>query len=732
MIWRSILWKVLSVLELVLIASNLSFAKKVPFFNLNVENGLVQSQTRTITQDELGYLWIGTLGGLSRFDGQNSTNYTTQNGLNNNSILALANDKKSHGIWIGSNNGLNFFNGKSFSSFPLPIASNESKAVAKIQVVGNQLWFIAARKLYVHSNGQFQNLELPKSINNVVSFWAANANDFYIATSGKIFHKHKNIWDSIAPPPSTNSFVLNEFYVDAQKQIWIASNLGLFKFVNNQWFQQHKPQNDWKYLNNVLHISEDYKKQIWLSTTSGVVCLNDSMLHVYSKQNGLCDNVFNATFQDKEGSIWLASDGQGVFRYTESQFTTLDEQVGLSSAQVMSFAAHPNGTVYMGTYNGGLYAYQNNKVISVVLPTPIQPSIIAMKYYNHALWLGTRGLGLWQWDGKKVRKINMSNSLLNSNVITALHEDKNGKLWVGTFNGFGFVQQDSFQQVATQNINVFDFASIGNDSLLISSTQGVWLLQSGNIIPLKTNTMADKTEVQCLLYKDRNIWMGTSENGILIYNLKSKKSISLNRTNGLQSDFIYHLSTDEKNNVWVGTGYGIYRVNWTKAQHFLIDFYGKKDGIKGMESNHNAVLHANDGSIWFGTIQGAIQYHPEQNNVQFSTPKVALQSVRLLGEDQLDSNWYDGLTAWYNLPIGLKLPYKKNNLNFEFKAVSLSNSEQIRYRYMLEGLNAPWTDWLLIHQLLLVHCLQEITVFEFRYACRAMCNKSMKPHLVFK
>lgn len=691
MIWRLIFWKLIAILLLVVSVNTEVFSKKIPFFNLNVENGLVQSQTRTIVQDEFGYLWIGTLGGLSRFDGQNFTNYTTQNGLNSNSILSLANDKNNHGIWIGSNNGLNFYDGKSFSSISLP--SNVSKVISKLQVVDNQLWFLAARKLHVYTKGKFQAIDLPNSSNNVISFWAENANDFYVATNDKIFHQHNKVWDSLMPNQSNPSFSINEFFIDANKRIWVATNFGLFKVVNNQWVQFKKPQFDWTRLNNVLHIAEDYKKQIWLSTTSGVVCLNDSTIQIYSKHNGLCDNVFIATFQDKEGSVWLASDGQGVFRYSESQFTSFDEQVGLSSAQVMCFAAHPNGTVYMGTYNGGLFAYQNNKVSSVVLPTSIQPSIIAMKYYNHALWLGTRGSGLWRWDGKKVKSINTNNSLLRSNVITALHVDNIGRLWVGSFNGFGYMLQDSFHQVSTKNINVLDFTTAGNDSLLIASTQGIWLWQSDQLTQLITNTIADKTEIQCLLYKDGNIWLGTSENGLLIYNLKTKKSFSLNRTNGLQSDFIYHLSADDKNNVWIGTGYGIYRVKWTNSQRYLIDFYGKKEGVKGMESNHNAVLHANDGSIWFGTIQGAIQYRPEQNNFQNTTPKVALQSVRLLGESQLDSTWYESLTPWYHLPIGLKLPYKKNNLNFEFKAVSLSNAEQIRYRYMLEGLNAPWTDW---------------------------------------
>src|SRR5580704_14010266 len=67
-------------------------AQRFPFHNLSVDEGLMQSQATCLAQDKTGYLWIGTLGGLSRYDGRNFTNYSIKNGLLNNSVWAVAAD----------------------------------------------------------------------------------------------------------------------------------------------------------------------------------------------------------------------------------------------------------------------------------------------------------------------------------------------------------------------------------------------------------------------------------------------------------------------------------------------------------------------------------------------------------------------------------------------------------------------------------------------------------------
>ena len=100
-----------------------SSAQYYPFYNLGVENGLIQSQVRSITQDSNGHLWIGTLGGLSRYDGVTFTNYNVRDGLLDNACYAVTTDLEGN-VWVGGNKGISCFNGSSFNHFKLQ--TNES------------------------------------------------------------------------------------------------------------------------------------------------------------------------------------------------------------------------------------------------------------------------------------------------------------------------------------------------------------------------------------------------------------------------------------------------------------------------------------------------------------------------------------------------------------------------------------------------------------------------------
>src|SRR6185369_16647183 len=107
-------------------------AQQYNFTNYSTEAGLAQSQIRSIAQDKNGYLWLGTLAGLSKYDGKKFLNYSIQNGLIDNQIISLVADK-SVGLWIGTMGGLNYFNGEKFKSYPFKedMAENLVNAIAQ-------------------------------------------------------------------------------------------------------------------------------------------------------------------------------------------------------------------------------------------------------------------------------------------------------------------------------------------------------------------------------------------------------------------------------------------------------------------------------------------------------------------------------------------------------------------------------------------------------------------------
>jgi signal transduction histidine kinase len=265
-------------------------------------------------------------------------------------------------------------------------------------------------------------------------------------------------------------------------------------------------------------------------------------------------------------------------------------------------------------------------------------------------------------------------------------------MFIGFVNGAMFYNGVNFYRLPIRNAAVMDFISIGEDRTLMATNDGIKLYHDSTVSDFITNTIADSVVPQCFTMRGDELWVGSSDNGIAVYNLKTKKAFSINKTHGLQSDFIYNIITDNDGNVWTGTGYGIHKITIREGKT-VISFYGKNQGVAGMESNHNAVQKMPDGSIWFGTTNGALHYKPQTKTITPQPLSVVLQSVEVFGERIIDSSYYKTKDPWYGVPQRLRLPPNKNNVTFNFQAISLSGLEQVRYRYKMDGLDAPWSEW---------------------------------------
>ncbi len=673
---------------------SLLWAQRYPFFNLNVENGLVQSQPSCLVQDKTGNLWIGTLGGLSRYDGKAFTTYTVRNGMLDNNVRTLATDSSGN-LWVGSSEGLSQYDGKTFKNYVFKNAENNlASSVTSIKTGGRDtIWCTAAGRVYYVTKGKPQLYKTPAS-NAYVTAILPDNKGFWLAKQGVVYYHHHNVWDSLSftsLAPNGKPPVITKIYKDKQNKIWLTSNAGLYYIDSGAMKIATLNGQPLTTLPALLAITEDDYGAIWLATYSGAIRYTPKTLQYYNKRNGLSDNIFTDVLTDAEGNLWLASDGQGIFRYSGTQFTALDESLGLPSAQIMGIASDHAGKLYLGTYDAGLYTFQDGVIAPLAFPANPTPSITALAYtHDGRLWIGTRAQGLWRYD-KIFKNYMVPMHHLPSNSIAALYTDTSKRLFIGFPNGAIVVVHDTFKTIPV-TASVSSFIQIGHDSVLMATSRGIKLYNEGNVTDFKTNTATDSFVAECLAIQGDRLWIGTSDNGVIAYNMHTGKSIIINKSNGLQSDFIYNITTDKEGNVWVGTGFGIHKIT-LKGTEPVVTFYGREDGIAGMESNHNAVLNMKDGSIWFGTTNGAFHYQPDSKIISSQPISIVMQSVKLFGENITDTTWYDSTDNWYKVPYNLHLPYKKNNIAFTFKAITLSGDQHLLYRYKVVGLDAPWSDW---------------------------------------
>ena len=692
-IWNYTARKQLLCVLMVLLSSNLLWGQRYPFYNLNVENGLIQSQATSLTQDRSGNLWIGTIGGISRYDGKNISNYMVRNGLLNNLVDAIAADREGN-IWIGSPEGISKFNGKKFTNYVLPRDEKTSVSAVRDIVFGNgdTTWCRFSNKVYCISGGKKEQVPLPDAEALVTAILADNGNLWVAKDGNLIYHYHDKRWDSLSIP-SQQRITVYKLIKGHEGKIWLATSSGLYKIdcgVVSPHFVNGKPLNE---LPPLLCMTQDSSGAFWMGTGNGVIHVSEHAITYYNKHNGLSDNLFHDVFTDREGNVWLASDGQGLFRYSGMQFTGLDESMGLPSAQIMGIASDRSGRIFLGTYDAGLYAFADGKVTPIPFPVKPTPRITTMCSTNDGtIWIGTRSNGLWHYNGTLKPYVN-KRSHLPTYGITSFYPESSQKLWIGFSLGAVLLDHDTIKPIPINNIRVSDFLKLGDDSILLSTDKGLRIYHAGTISTYQTGTAADSFIPECVAFSRGKLWIGTSDNGVVCYDPANKKSILVNTSNGLQSDFVYNICTDNENNTWVGTGYGIHKIYLKPNGEPVVTFYGTGQGIAGMESNHKSVAKMHDGSLWFGTTNGALHYIPHSDNIRPKPISIVLQSVKLFGENITDTTYFDSTDAWYGVPYHLQLPYRKNNISFIFHAVTLSAGAQLQYRYRIDGLDAPWSAW---------------------------------------
>ncbi len=672
----------------------ISVAQRVPFYNLNIEDGLIQSQPDCMVQDRYGHLWIGTLGGLSRYDGHSFTNYTVRDGLTSNAIRALAADSTGN-IWIGSTAGVTRFSGREMQHFTFSTSDNPgANTVNTIRMAEDgTAWCIAAGKIYSIKDGKSAAFNLPDSI--MVTSLLPDRNGVWLATAaGRILWIEKNSRKERALEKKGGSIpYITRLYKDRGGRIWVLTNSGLYYITEDAVAEYKVAGYSLSVFPALLSMTEDDRNYYWIGTSSGVLRFRDSSFQYYNKWNGLSNNNFPELLTDTEGNVWLASDGQGVFRFSGALFTGLDESMGLPSAQVTSVSADKAGRVYLGTYDAGLYEYYDRTIRNIPFPNRMMPAITALAVRNgNELWIGTRGIGLWRYDHRGLKPVMLPGSRSLTGTVLALYADNKNHLWVGYANSAAVLEQDTFMQLPLEAVTAKSFILVGRDSLLIATSAGIKMYDGNGVHPFITNTAVDNALPQCFTLRGRELWIGTSDNGIISYDLDTRRVATYGQQNGLRSDFIYNIIVGDDGDIWAGTGFGIHRISFKDSMPVIYS-YGKEQGVTGMESNHNAVHKMPDGSIWFGTTNGALHYNPVSKLTNAAPVSIVMQSVKVFGEHISDTSYYDSTDAWYSVPYHLRLPYRQNNVTFNFHAISLSGHDQLRYRYMMNGLEAPWSNW---------------------------------------
>ncbi|MBN2173644.1 MAG: response regulator [Bacteroidales bacterium] len=691
------------------------FAQQNIFINYSLEDGVPQSTVLAIYQDLNRNLWIGTQGGVCKYNGHDFVTIDTRHGLTDNHITQILQDHEGR-HWFGHRyNGLTLMKGRNF--IKLPVVHSRINAIRE-DPFGN-IWFGSLdSSIFILPQGKEAALENfihlmdeeHPEMETIYDLLIVDYSTTWIATSKGLreikFNIVDHVWYSVELPE--HEFLQNtRFYSmirDHSGNFWLLYDEGLCRLERDEsgTLQNTKyPFGMEIEVDYIRNLTIDKNHNIWGACQQGIFRFRDGSFKLFTEQNGLSDPITNAVTADVEGNLWIGTTNMGVFKYPGDKFKVFNSASGLTSEVVISTIEDSKGNLWIGT-NEGVFVNNGNRIEKFKMPISQDDYEVNAIYEDSRgnIWFGSYShfdIVRYNSTTGTFRTFDVSDGLATRSVIS-ISEDKNGCVWFATL-GIGV---SKYTYPVDDQPEKFEKYSIGDGLCSVyiwiihrdrdgnlwfgSDDAGITMYDGKNFTSYNEHDGLQSLSAGAIAHDSRNnIWIATIGGGI--YKFDGRDFINYGVDDGLSSDNPFSIICDENDHVWVGSNIGIDKFI---PETELFKHYGKEEGFVGIETNQNAVFKGRGGIIWFGTVKGLIRFDPAQDQPNLLPPSTVIENVKLFFSEFDYGEYSDSLDNFNRLPVGLSLPYRKNHLTFEYSGVSLEVPGKVRYQYKLENFDAEW------------------------------------------
>lgn len=695
-----------------LLVSNMLVGQRYNFINYSIQDDLAHSQARAICQDSSGYLWIGTLYGVSRFDGTHFDNYSKLDGLMDNNITSIVLSKTNH-LWFGTVGGIIEYDGSSFTNHPLPNAS-QSLVISLAEDNNGNIWAATNGSGVVKFDGaEFEFFDqyseggpLPNDVVRSVFF---DGEKLWIGTYDGLSVYDGNTFKDSTVIPALNDANISSIIRDQKGHMWFGTTNGMYKYNGDSLY--HFTVEDGLVDNNVRCVFEDVSGNIWIGSYDGVSKWNGERFFTFDKNDGMQSSRIRYIYQDNEYNLWISTDGSGIMKFSGEAFVNFSAADGLCSSQIMSVTEGRDGSLWYSTYDNAhaVCRFDGEKYITYGPENGLRLT----RYWTSLttrdgklLFGASDGLYVYdpnenpgsepQFKSYRFEEGNDSTALPHSKV-SSLYEDHRGDIWVGTTLGVSRWDGEKFEHF----VNTDDFPGRKVRSIIQDSKQNYWFGTAHGVVKyngteftlFNTENGLPENTVYCLENgANGSIWIGTAY-GLVYYDGYEMNTVMVG--DEYSENNINFLLGDDDNRLWIGTNKGLFRMDlkkWYANREIDLDLFTDLDGIKSYETNLNSAFKDSKGDLWFGTSESLVRFTPNAEKVikKQHKPFINITSLELF-LSQTDWEMYaDSVDAESGLPIDLSLQYNKNYLTFRWVGISHTNPEKVRYKFMLEGFDEDW------------------------------------------
>jgi ligand-binding sensor domain-containing protein/signal transduction histidine kinase len=659
------------------------------------DDGLPHNSVGAMVQTRDGYLWLGTLGGLARFDGIHFEVFDqdTLPGLNDSGIICLFEDSQRN-LWIGTANAGTVImkDGRVSAPTELTAGGGEHRLRAACEDSSGAVWLLHENgDLWRYANGRFTPFAPPSG--------AGAARAIIHETNGMIWVGTLHRQYAIGTFADTGSlelplakepekFTRLEALAASQSGGYWRCATGYVQRITNS-VERDIAKYEWP--REVSAACEDHDGNLVVGTKgAGVFFITpNGNVTGLSTNEGLSHPWVLSLLVDRAGTLWVGTLGGGLNRVKRHSFNVLE---GTHAWKVQSVTEDTDGNMWIGS-NRGLGVSSNG----VLQQKDANEYLAVFADRDGRVWISTAMGELFRYQDGRFQ--GFSAESLIQHPVQAIHQDRAGRMWFGTAGGLVSLEKDKWRLFTARNgLSATNITSLANDSegdLWIGTKRGgINRLRGDRFTSFRKTDGVPSDDISGLLVDEEGtLWVTTSAG---LGRFSREKWTRYTTQQGLVSDKLSYLVEDGEGNLWLGSNAGVLRVPKKGlrnvadgvASSVFCRAYEERDGLLAQctTGSQPGAWRARDGTLWFSTRRGAVALDPATLRLNKVPPPVAIESVSV-NEARVDT---ETLRSLANQPLALRPGDER--LEIQYASLNIGDPLRGRFRYWLEGYEKDWTE----------------------------------------
>jgi len=681
------------VLSLLVCAS--ARAQEYSFRYFGAAEGLSNLSVRTVYQDRMGFLWVATVNGIFRYDGEHFEGFGPAQGLPNSPGTSFG-DGPDGALLAGGSFGLLRLRENRFEKLAVPF-----KSVGELQGIQSD----GKGHTYVDTEYGLAVLTMEPGT------------DRYAV-------------QMIPPPPGTAVTMVNgvlevgAVLVDGNV-IWYGCGQALCRLEGGQtrvygaesglaahmpvvilkdrkgtlWLRQRAapvvvlPAGQSRFRSPILPNpnlnisgvpSMDSEGEIFLALPDGMLMGNEQDWRQIDHTMGVRGAVYRI-FEDRQHSLWFCMAGRGVVQWRGyGEWENYTSASGLISDAVHTILPRPGGPIWVGMDGGLLRGERKSTGVEWKKIAAVDGSIVNVvrEGRDGALWIGTEPKGIARIDPRTSSVTWPTAGQYPLRDVSEMHFDQRGWLWIGTDVGLFLAKTPNSKLAVTKisalpNVRIRAIVEQDDGTIWVGGIGGLYSYQGGK---WKNWTQVDGLRDQQILSlgvgKEGAIWVGYRFVGGMdrVHLTPGGLAVEKNVQRPGSSGIIYSLDSDAQGRMWAGSDHGVDMWDGVRWSH-----YGVSDGLVWENCNQNAFAAEPDGTVWIGTSGGLSRFKPRLRPT-LNAPITLVFTRLVMGGMEVSDQSHPSFDI------------HSNSLVAHYAALNATRENAVVFRYRMEGANSSWTE----------------------------------------